>query len=81
MCAFINHRVFDSGETVENNSSRTALNVVDGGLGKGDAESKGNSKSGDSAKGVGHDQDFSKECLWWVKEKGRYCGMTAKSFF
>ena len=35
MCTFVNDVLFDTGYTVENDGSRTAFDIVDGGLDEG----------------------------------------------
>lgn len=54
MSALIHNRIFDTGETVEDNRTSASLDVVDGSLSKGEANGDGNGIFGDCAEDVGH---------------------------
>ena len=54
MCPFVDDGFFDSRETVEDYGAGAALDVVDGGLGEGEADGSGDGVAGDGPKGVGH---------------------------
>ncbi len=54
MCAFVHDCVFDSGKTVEDHGAAAAFDVVNGGLGEGEADGEGDSEFVDGAEGGGH---------------------------
>ena len=54
MGPFVNDGLFHSGETVEDYSAGAAFDVVDGGLGEGEADGNGDCVTVDGAEGVGH---------------------------
>lgn len=56
MGAFIDDGLFHSGETVEDHSAGATFDVVDGSLGKGEADGEGYGVTVDSAESVGHDE-------------------------
>jgi hypothetical protein len=53
VCAFVHDCVLDSGETVEDHGAAAAFNVVDGGLGEGEADGEGDCVFGNGAEGCG----------------------------
>lgn len=54
MGAFVHNCIFDSRETVEDHGAATSFDVVDGGLGEGDADGEGDGEFVDGAEGVSH---------------------------
>lgn len=54
MGAFIDDGVLDSGETVEYHGTAAAFDIVDGGLGKGQADGEGDSIAGDGGERASH---------------------------
>ena len=54
MSPFVNNCVFDSRETVEDHGSSATFDVVDGRLGKGEADGDGDGVAVDGAESVGH---------------------------
>lgn len=53
VCAFVDHLVFDSGQTIEDDGALATADVVDGGGGEGEGEGAGDGPFVDLVEGVG----------------------------
>ena len=54
--AFVDDRVFDTVQTVEDHSAAAAFDIVDGGLSKKDDGGDGEGVASDGVQSVGHDE-------------------------
>lgn len=57
MCTLIYNVVFDTGKTIEYDSTRAAFDVVKRGLSEGDTDGEGNCVSVDGIEGGSHDEE------------------------